>query len=77
MRRLIKWLMIIISILLLIIGLVTFPLPIPIGLPIFLFGIAILLRYSSEAKKALLRLSKGYPIVSEMINRRNYSGVLR
>jgi hypothetical protein len=61
--------MIFVGILLLIIGLFTFPLPLPIGLPIFLVGIALLARYSSDAKKVLLRLSKRYPPLRDLLYR--------
>ena len=69
MFRLTKWLMIFVGILLLIVGLLTFPLPLPIGLPIFLVGIALLLRYSSDAKRLLLRLSKRHPRMRNLLNR--------
>ena len=61
--------MIFIGILLLIIGLLTFPLPLPIGLPIFLVGVVLLLRYSSDAKRILLRLSKRHPPLRNLLNR--------
>jgi hypothetical protein len=69
MYPLIKWLMIFVGMLLLIIGLLTFPLPLPIGLPIFLVGIALLMRYSSDAKRRLLRLCKRYPLLRVLLNR--------
>jgi len=69
MPRLTKWLMICLGILLLIIGLLTFPLPLPIGLPILLVGITLLLRYSSEAKRLLLRLSKRHPPLRGLLDR--------
>jgi len=74
MHRLTKWLMILVGILLLIIGLLTFPLPLPIGLPILLVGIALLLRYSSDAKRFLLRLSKRHPRLRELLNRLRSKG---
>ena len=61
--------MIFLGILLLITGLLTFPLPLPIGLPIFLVGIALLLRYSSDAKRLLLRLSKRHPALRNLLER--------
>ena len=69
MRRLLKWLMILVGILLVIIGLLTFPLPLPIGLPIFLFGVVLLLRYSSDAKRILVRLRKRHPPLRNLLNR--------
>ena len=67
MQRLVKWLMILCSLILLLIGLISFPLPIPIGLPIMLLAILLLLRYSTEAKKILLRLSRRYPLLRTKI----------
>ena len=40
-----KWLMILLSMLLVIAGLLTFPLPLPIGLPLLLIGLALLVRH--------------------------------
>jgi hypothetical protein len=69
MKRLLKWLMILLSVLLLMIGLLTFPLPIPVGLPLFVLGIALLVRHSSDAKRILLRMSKRHPLLREALNR--------
>jgi hypothetical protein len=70
MRLLWKWLMILIGMLLLIIGLITFPLPIPIGLPILLLGLVMVIRHSSDAKRYLIRLSKRFPKLQRFMHRR-------
>ena len=43
--------MILLGGILLLAGLLTFPLPVPIGLPLLLFGLALLMRHSSKGKK--------------------------
>jgi hypothetical protein len=69
MKHLLKWPMIFLGVFLLIIGLITFPLPIPIGLPIVLLGIALLVRYSCDAHRLLSRLGKRHPLLGELLTR--------
>ncbi len=73
-RTSLKWLMILISVLQLLVGLLTLPLPVPIGLPIFLLDLALLVRYSSVAKKVLLRLSRRHTLLHETVNRLRSKG---
>ena len=70
MRLLWKWLMILLSILLLIAGLLTFPLPFPIGIPLLLIGLVLLMRHSSDAKRYLIRLSRRFPWLHRLLDRR-------
>jgi hypothetical protein len=70
MRLLWKWLMILVSILLLIAGLLTFPLPFPIGLPLLLIGLVLLLRHSSDAKRFVVKLSRRFPRLHRFLNKR-------
>jgi hypothetical protein len=72
-QRLIKWLMIPLSLVLLLIGLISFPLPIPIGLPIMLLAIALLLRYSSIAKKYYIKLRKRHPQLRHLLGKKERS----
>jgi archaellum biogenesis protein FlaJ (TadC family) len=62
--------MILISILLLIAGLVTFPLPFPIGLPLLIIGLALLVRHSSDAKRYIVRISRKYPKFHRLLSQR-------
>jgi len=42
-------------------GMITFWLPIPIGLPLMLLGVPILIRSSPRSRKWILRLLRRYP----------------
>jgi hypothetical protein len=69
MRLLWKWLMIVTSLLLLVAGLITFPLPFPIGLPLLIIGLALLVRHSSDAKRYLVKVSRKYPKLNRLLRR--------
>jgi hypothetical protein len=71
MQRIGKWLIILFSAILLVTGLITFPLPFPIGLPLFILGLTILMRHSSDVKRYLVKLSRRYPLLHRMLDRRN------
>ena len=62
--------MILVSILLLITGLLTFPLPFPIGIPLLLIGLALLMRHSSDAKRVLIKLSRRFPLLHRLLDKR-------
>ena len=70
MRLLWKWLMILLSILLLLAGLLTFPLPFPVGIPLLLIGLALSMRHSSDAKRLLIRLSRRFPPLHRLLDKR-------
>ena len=54
-----KWTMIAIGVLVVLLGLVTFWLPLPIGLPLLLIGIPLLIRYSPHARRWWAQLRRG------------------
>ncbi|MDJ0808430.1 MAG: hypothetical protein QNJ78_16560 [Gammaproteobacteria bacterium] len=62
--------MILVSVVLLIAGLLTFPLPFPVGIPLLLIGLALLMRHSSDAKKVLVRLSRRFPLLHRLLDKR-------
>jgi hypothetical protein len=70
MQWLWKWLMILFSGMLLLAGLITFPLPLPIGLPLLIIGLAIMVRHSSDAKRMLVKLSKRFPRLQRILLKR-------
>lgn len=60
-QAIIKWLMIPLGTTFVVLGGVTFLLPLPIGLPLLLFGSLILIRYSVVARSAVAGASRRYP----------------
>lgn len=62
--------MILLGMLLLIAGLITFPLPFPIGLPLLLIGLALLVRHSTDAKRFLIKLSRHYPRLRHLLGKK-------
>ena len=42
-------------------GVVTFWLPLPIGIPLIMIGMPVLLKYSPSARQRLISLTKSYP----------------
>lgn len=66
--------MILFSSMLLLTGLITFPLPIPIGLPLLMVGLAIMVRHSSDAKRYLVKLSRRFPVLHRILDRRKTKG---
>jgi hypothetical protein len=70
MQWLWKWLMILFSGMLLLTGIITFPLPIPIGLPLLMVGLAIMVRHSSDAKRYLVKLSRRIPLLHRILDKR-------
>jgi len=43
------------------IGMITFPMPVPIGLPLMLIGMTIMLRISPTVRRKLLKLARRNP----------------
>ena len=58
-----------VGLLLAVIGVLTFWLPLPIGLPLFLLGGVILLRHSAYARLALAAASRRYPPIRRGLKR--------
>ena len=58
-----------VGILLAVIGVLTFWLPLPIGLPLFLLGGVILLRHSAHARQAMAAASRRYPLIRRGLKR--------
>jgi len=65
-----KWLAIAAGFLILSLGLITFWLPIPIGLPLALVGVLLLVRNSSDARHILVRLMRRYPPLKRLLQHR-------
>lgn len=55
--------------LLFITGLLTFWLPIPIGIPLMLIGMPLLFRYSPLARFGFIKLARRYPPMRRLIKR--------
>ncbi len=68
-RKILQWSMIGAGLLIILAGLLTFWLPIPIGLPLMLSGTAILMRFSSGARRILVNLMRRYPLIRELRRR--------
>lgn len=66
---LVKWFLIFIGLLAVLVGMITFWLPIPIGLPLMLLGLTILMRYSPYAKLKIIKLAKNSPAMYRVIRR--------
>jgi hypothetical protein len=56
-----KWLLITLGCLSLFSGMLTFWLPLPIGIPLILMGTALLVRHSPHARQQIMRLVRRYP----------------
>lgn len=50
-------------------GVITFWLPIPLGVPLFLFSVPILMKYSPRWRRWLLHLGRIHPRVAQMLER--------
>ena len=64
-----KWIFISLGTLSVMGGVVTFWLPLPIGVPLFLIGIAFLMRSSPRVRDRIVRLSSGNPKIEKLIER--------
>lgn len=58
---LLKWLYIAFGTLTLIGGVITFWLPLPIGMPLMLIGTPIIMRHSPRGRRWILRLTRRFP----------------
>lgn len=67
--KLIRWLMIPLGLVIVVLGFLTFWLPIPIGLPLLLAGVALLVRFSSDARRILVYLMRRYPPLRRLMQR--------
>jgi type IV secretory pathway TrbD component len=75
-QRILRWLMVGTGLLIVLLGFVTFWLPIPIGLPLLLVGTALMLRFSSSARRLLVALMRRHPRLRELRQRaRGRTGV--
>jgi hypothetical protein len=65
-----KWLGITVGSTLAVVGFLTFPLPLPVGLPLLLIGGVLLLRHSSDARRLLVNLMRRYPALRNLLRGR-------
>jgi Putative transmembrane protein (PGPGW) len=56
-----KWLLSLLGIILMVLGVIISPLPGPMGLPVFIIGLIMTLRYSSVARRLFIRLKERHP----------------
>lgn len=61
--------MIPIGLIVLLAGILSIPLPLPIGLPLALLGIALLVRFSADARRILVGLMRRYPPLRRLLGR--------
>lgn len=66
---LLKWLYISFGTLSILGGLITFWLPVPIGLPLMLVGTPIIMRHSVRGRRLLLRLANRFPSLARFLER--------
>ena len=62
-----KWLYLLFGSLSIIGGLITFWLPVPIGVPLVLIGAPIIMRHSPQGRRWILRLLKHFPSLQNTI----------
>jgi len=67
---LLKWLYIGFGTLTLIGGLITFWLPLPLGVPLMMIGTPIIMRHSVRGRRLLLRLRARFPVLNRLFSRR-------
>ncbi|MEJ2464557.1 MAG: hypothetical protein P8045_02495 [Candidatus Thiodiazotropha sp.] len=67
---LLKWLYISLGSLSIIGGLITFWLPLPIGIPLMMLGTPIIMRHSAKGRRWILRLSQHFPLLRRGLLRR-------
>ena len=65
----IRWLMVLAGIVIVLAGLLTFVLPIPIGLPLLALGLFILARHSQIARYAIIKAARRYPGLRPLLRR--------
>jgi uncharacterized membrane protein YbaN (DUF454 family) len=64
-----KWILISIGALTVFGGFLTFWLPIPVGLPLMMLGVPLLLRYSPHARAWILQLAKVSPKIHRLLSK--------
>lgn len=68
-ERIKKWFYIILGSLSILAGLITIWMPIPIGIPLLLMGLPLLMRYSPNGRKWIIKLAHRYPKLKSLLNR--------
>jgi hypothetical protein len=66
---LLKWLYISFGTLSILGGLITFWLPVPIGVPLMLIGTPIIMRHSARGRRLILRLARRFPSLRRLLER--------
>ena len=66
---LLKWLYISFGTLSILGGLITFWLPVPIGVPLMLIGTPIIMRHSVHGRRLLMRLARRFPMLERYLER--------
>ena len=66
---LLKWLYISFGTLSIVGGLITFWLPVPIGVPLMLIGTPIIMRHSVRGRRLILRLARRFPGLRRVLER--------
>jgi hypothetical protein len=66
---LLKWLYISFGTLSILGGLITFWLPVPIGVPLMLIGAPIIMRHSARGRRLILRLARRFPGLRRLLER--------
>lgn len=67
MQSIIKWFFITVGALSVLAGLITLWMPIPVGIPLMLVGLPLLMQYSPHAREWILSLSERYPKVQFLL----------
>lgn len=65
----IRWLMVLIGSMIVIAGLLTLLLPIPVGLPLLALGLFILVRHSQIARYAVIKAARRHPGLRRLLRR--------
>jgi hypothetical protein len=65
-----RWLMIALGLVVVLLGLLTFWLPLPVGLPLMLLGTPILLRHSRLARRLAASMGRRHPALKRLLRRR-------
>jgi len=65
----IKWFVICLGALFIFAGLVTFWLPLPVGIPLMLIGLPLVMNNSPMVREKLLHATRDYPKISKILRR--------
>jgi hypothetical protein len=63
----VKWVSILLGSLSIVTGLITFWLPLPIGLPLILIGLPLLMKHSPDFNRWIGRMGRQYPRVGRLL----------